>query len=79
MSVIFDSSDQSKFIVTGPFDAEMPHYYIIIKDYNFWIEHQAELESWMDANLSRGREHQTGLVLTIESEKEAMLFMLRWA
>ena len=79
MSVIFDGDDKSRFILAGPFDAEMPHHYIIIKDYNFWVEHEAELESWMDANLSRGREHQQGMTLTIESEKEAMLFMLRWA
>ena len=79
MSVVFDGDDKSRFILTGPFDAEMPYHYIIIKDYNFWIDHEEELESWMDANLSRGREHQTGMTLTIESEKEAMLFMMRWA
>jgi hypothetical protein len=71
--------DQKRFILTGPFDAEMPHYYVLIKDYNFWIEHEAELEAWMDRNLSRGCQHQTGMVLTIEQEKEAMLFMMRWA
>ena len=71
--------DKQRFILTGPFDNEMPHYYIVIKDYNFWTEHEAELEEWMDRNLSRGREHQTGMVLTIEEEKEAMLFLMRWA
>lgn len=79
MSVVFDGNNNSKFILTGPFDDEMPHYYIIIKDYNYWLDHEEDLESWMDANLSRGREHQTGMTLTIESAKEAMLFMLRWA
>jgi hypothetical protein len=71
--------DQKRFILTGPFDAEMPHYYVLIKDYTFWTEHEEELELWMDRNLSRGREHQQGMVLTIEQEKEAMLFMMRWA
>ena len=70
--------DRQRFILTGPFDDEMPYYYIIIKDYNFWAEHEAELEEWMDRNLSRGRAHQEGMVLTIEEEKEAMLFMMRW-
>jgi hypothetical protein len=79
MTVIFDGDDNQRFILAGPFDAEMPYYYVMIKDYNFWTEHQAELELWMDRNLSRGREHQTGMVLTIEQEKEAMLFMMRWA
>lgn len=72
-------NDNQRFILTGPFDDEMPYYYIVIKDYNFWAEHEAELEEWMDSNLSRGREHQTGMVLTIEEEKEAMLFLMRWA
>ena len=72
-------NDNQRFILTGPFDDEMPYYYIVIKDYNYWVEHEAELELWMDRNLSRGREHQTGMVLTIEEEKEAMLFLMRWA
>ena len=72
-------NDNQRFILTGPFDDEMPYYYIVIKDYNFWVEHETELEAWMDRNLSRGRAHQTGMVLTIEEEKEALLFMMRWA
>ena len=79
MTVVFDGNARGRFILAGPFDAEMPHHYIIIKDYAFWVDHEAELESWMDANLSRGRAHQQGMTLTIESEKEAMLFMLRWS
>lgn len=79
MTVIFDGDDQRRFILAGPFDEEMPHHYVMIKDYNFWVDHQAQLESWMDTNLSRGRKHQQGMTLTIESEQEAMLFMLRWA
>lgn len=78
MSTVFDSDDKRRFILTGPFDEDMPYYYIIIKDYNFWTEHEAELETWMDRNLPRGRAHQTGMVLTIEEERDAMLFMLRW-
>ena len=74
---MLDSDD--RFILAGPFDEEMPYFYIIIKDYKFWVEHEQELEAWMDQNLTRGRKHQEGMTLTIEDEKQAMLFMLRWS
>lgn len=70
--------DDQKFILTGPFDNGMPDYYIIIKDFNYWVENELEIHTWMDRNLSRGREHQTGMVISIKDEKEAMLFMLKW-
>ena len=35
MSVVFPA-EKGRFIATGPFDEDMPHYYIIIADYRWW-------------------------------------------
>lgn len=66
-------------MLTGPFDAEMPHYYVMISNIQNWIDHEQEILPWMDNNLPRGRDHHQGMVITLEEEKDAMLFMLRWA
>ena len=68
----------SRFIATGPFDAEMPHYYIIIRDYRWWNNNELEIYSWMDECLPRGRKHQQGMVVVIENESDASNFLLRW-
>ena len=73
-----DIDKDQKFILSGPFDEDMPYYYIIIKDYIFWNNNEKDIEGWMIRNLPRGINHQSGMVLTIEEEKDAMLFLLRW-
>ena len=78
MSILDPKEDNNRFILSGPFDEEMPYYYIVIKDYNYWNAHETELEQWMRDYLPRGTDHQTGMVLTIEEEKDVMLFLLRW-
>mgnify|MGYP003342481599 CR=1 FL=1 len=68
-----------RFIATGPFDAEMPHYYIIIRDYRWWNDNEKEIYRWMDDCLPRGRKHQQGMVVVIEDESDASNFLLRWS
>lgn len=77
MGIIWD--DNQRFVLTGPFDKEMPNYYIIIKDIEYWLNNEESIISWMDNNLSRGKQHYQGMVLTIEEEKDVMMFMLRWS
>lgn len=71
-------SDKNRFIVTGPFDAEMPHHYIIIADYRWWAENEREIEIWMDQCLPRGRKHVQGMVVVIENAADASNFLLKW-
>jgi hypothetical protein len=71
-------NDKDRFIATGPFDDEMPHYYIIISDFRWWAANEPEIYRWMDQCLPRGREHQQGMVVVIENESDASNFLLRW-
>ena len=78
MSILNPTESKNRFILTGPFDDEMPFYYVLIKDYSFWSDNEPAIEEWMSKNLPRGVDHQTGMVLTIEEERDVMMFLLRW-
>jgi hypothetical protein len=51
---------------------------LLIANYMWWTANEPEILSWMDANLPRGRDHQTGMILTFDTEQDLMLFLLRW-
>lgn len=76
---LLEGADGRKFILSGPFDEEMPYHYVVIADIAFWNEHDEEIYEWMEENLPRGRLHHTGMVLSLDSEKDAFAFVLRWA
>ncbi len=78
MSVVIDSSTNSRFIVTGPFDEELPDYYVIIRDYRWWTDNENQIHAWMKECLPRGIQHHKGMVLTIEKESDVSNFLLRW-
>jgi hypothetical protein len=51
---------------------------LLIEDYAWWVENDQEIVMWMDDNLPRGRNHQTGMVITFDNEQQRLVFMLRW-
>ena len=75
---ILDGANGRKFIASGPFDHEMPYSYIVIADISFWLKNEPKIYAWMDANLPRGRLHQEGMTLALESEEQVTAFLLRW-
>jgi len=77
MSTLWENK-KGRFIATGPFDEEMPHYYIIISDFNWWADNEKEIYTWMDQCLPRGRKHQQGMVVIIEHQADASNFLLKW-
>ena len=77
MSVVF-GDDASRFYVTGPFDEEMPYYYILIKDYRWWVANEPEIYKWMRQCLPDGTNHHQGMVVTIKEEPNVTNFLLRW-
>lgn len=77
MSVVFPDK-KGRFIATGPFDADMPHHYIIITDYRWWANNETELYAWMDQCLPKGRSHHQGMVVIIENAADASNFLLKW-
>lgn len=75
---ILDGANGRRFIASGPFDHEMPYHYIVIADITFWLKNEPAIYAWMDDNLPRGRLHQEGMTLALESEEQVTAFLLRW-
>ena len=75
---ILEGANGRKFILSGPFDEEMPYHYIVISDISFWNNNEPAIYAWMDENLPRGRLHQTGMVIELDNELDATAFLLRW-
>lgn len=76
---ILRGADGRKFIVSGPFDEEMPYYYVVIADMGHWIQEEQEIYAWMEENLPRGRLHQVGMTVELETEEQVTAFIMRWA
>ena len=68
----------NRFQVTGPFDDDMPYYYIIIADYRWWVDNEKEIYAWMKISLPQGTRHHQGMVVTLEHEQDVSNFLLRW-
>lgn len=77
MSVVF-GEDKSRLIVTGPFDDEMPYYYVIIADFRWWADNEREIYAWMRRCLPNGEQHHQGMVVTLKDEQDVVNFLLRW-
>jgi len=70
--------NQNRFILGGPFDSDMPNYYLMITDIEWWIDNDKRVYEWMDLNLPKKRMHHVGMTLEFEDKKDATLFLLRW-
>ena len=70
--------DKRRFIVSGPFDEEMPNLYVVIADFSWYIDNTDEIEGWMDQHLPKGKDHREGMVITFEIPKDCSHFLLRW-
>ena len=76
---ILDGANGRRFIVSGPFDHEMPYHYVVIADITYWLNNEPAIYAWMDANLPRGRLHQEGMTIVLEEETDVTAFIMRWA
>ena len=76
---LLDGANGRRFIASGPFDYEMPYHYIVIADISYWMKNEDEIYAWMDENLPRGRLHQTGMTIAMNTEQDRTAFLLRWA
>jgi hypothetical protein len=77
LAVLWDN-EKSRFIVSGPFDEEMPFYYVIITDFKWWMDNELEIVDWMNRCLPRGALHVRGMVIELDNEEQTSLFLLRW-
>lgn len=78
MSIVFPA-EKGRFLVTGPFDEDMPDYYIMICDYKWWAEHEKEIYNWMWQCLPKGQDHHSGMVVTLQREADVTNFLLKWS
>jgi hypothetical protein len=83
MANIFDDNEGKRFInagqhafatVTGMTD----NYYLMIKDFSWWIQNEKEIYAWMEKNFPNGRMHHEGMILSIPKEEQVTAFLLRW-
>lgn len=51
---------------------------LIIADYRWWTANDTAILDWMDANLPRGRDHQTGMIVSFDSDQDLTIFLLKW-
>jgi len=51
---------------------------LMIADYMWWTANETDILNWMDTNLPRGRDHQTGMIVSFDSDKDLLMFLLRW-
>jgi len=51
---------------------------LMIADYRWWVNNESDILTWMDTNLPRGRDHQTGMIVSFDSEQDLLMFTLRW-
>ena len=59
---------------------ELHHTYgLMIQDYMWWTDNEREILNWMNLNLPNGVDHQEGMVITFDDDKDRMMFLLRWA
>lgn len=75
---LLDGANGRRFIASGPFDHEMPYHYIVIADITFWLKNEPAIYKWMEDNLPRGRLHQEGMTVVVETEEQVTAFLLRW-
>ena len=54
------------------------YYYIVIADITFWLKNEKNIYEWMELNLPRGRLHQEGMTLALETEEQVTAFLLKW-
>ena len=54
-------------------------YMLLIEDYMWWTENEREILNWMAANLPEGIDHQQGMTVTFDDDKQRMMFLLRWS
>ena len=73
------ASANNKFVISGPFDAHMPDYYVIIKDVTWWLKNEKSIMSWLDTEIPSADIEFSGVVLAFKNSKDALAFILKWS
>ena len=76
--VEFSWDRSNRFSCEKPFDDDMPDWYIMINDFQWWLDNELEVCAWMDDNLPKGRRHREGALVVVPTQADASKFLLRW-
>lgn len=52
---------------------------LMIADYMWWHANEREILNWMAEHLPRGIEHQQGMTVDFDTDRDRTMFLLRWA
>lgn len=74
----FMNKPEKRFQLASSPAGEGSHLLMIV-DYMWWTDNERAILNWMNDNLPRGIEHQQGMVITFDTDKQRMMFLLRWA
>lgn len=74
MTDIFHDWKEKRFIVVDKSLLDNDDIIILLTDMDYWIERTDDIKSWCRDNNCT----QSGLTVTVPSEKELLLFCLKW-
>ena len=75
----FMERPEKRFQLAGGGTNSIFGYMLMIVDYMWWTENEREILNWMADNLPRGIDHQDGMIIAFDSDRDRMMFLLRWA
>jgi hypothetical protein len=80
---IFDDNEGKRFINAGKhafaaIEGITDNYYILIKDFSWWIQNERDIYEWMERNLPHGRMHHEGRVISVPNQEQVTAFLLKW-
>lgn len=51
---------------------------MVINDWQWWINNENMIDSWMDDNITKGRYARSGMIIDFDSSDDFLLFLLTW-
>lgn len=66
----------SRFMTVKDYDPTQSGYLVLIFDYKWYAAHLAEIDTWLADSLPHSS--RSGLVIKVQTEADASLFMIRW-
>ena len=77
-TVEFEWDRTRRFSYEAPLDSDMPDHYILMHDFQWFLDNEHEVCGWMDENLPKGKKHLEGTLIVVPTQVDASKFLLRW-
>ncbi len=72
---IFHSWKSTRFIVANYALLNEPELFVVLTDFEFWVENLDELILWCQEHGA----HQKGMTVSFDTQEQLTLFALRWS